>query len=207
MTAETEKEKSAGGNGGKGVAGDEHPHFQVIDRRTFANIDEMQLNDIPEPAPRYPTFVEELMARVTETERKFEEKKKEMREETAKVRGRLQADFERELQLEKRKLVLPYLEVLDNLERALANATERDSRLREGIEATARLFRSALQSQGVESIPLLGEAYDPNVSEAIGLIEVSDPAQDGIVLEEVLCGYRMGEQLLRPARVRVGTLA
>lgn len=207
MAEKTENRKSTGSNGGQSAANDDRPEFQVVDRRGFTNLEDLDLSEVTEPAPRYPTFVEELMARVAETERKFEEKKEEMREETAKIRARLQADFERQLELEKQKLVLPYLDVLDNLERALSSAAGAEGGLREGIEATARLFRAALQKQGVESIPLVGQPYDPNVSEAIGVIPVSDPAQDGLVLEEVLGGYRMGELLLRPARVRVGSLA
>jgi molecular chaperone GrpE (heat shock protein) len=42
------------------------------------------------------------------------------------------------------------------------------------------------------------------VSQAIGIVPVSDRAQDGVVVEEVLRGYRMGDSLVRPAQVRVG---
>jgi molecular chaperone GrpE len=42
------------------------------------------------------------------------------------------------------------------------------------------------------------------VGQAVGIIEVTEPGSDGMVMDEVLRGYRMGDQLLRPARVRVG---
>ncbi|PYV43144.1 MAG: nucleotide exchange factor GrpE, partial [Acidobacteria bacterium] len=46
----------------------------------------------------------------------------------------------------------------------------------------------------------------PNLGEAVGIVEVADQAKDGLVVEEVQRGYRIGEQLVRPAQVRVGKL-
>ncbi len=148
------------------------------------------------------------MARLAETERRFEEKKKQVDEEIAKIRSRLQADYERRIQLQKRDLLLPFLEVLDNLERALdaAQKTDGTERLLEGIVMTASLFRSKLQALGVEAIPVLNQPFDPNLGEAVGIVEVADQAEDGLVIEEVRRGYRMGEQLVRPAQVRIGKL-
>ena len=181
---------------------DAPPHFRVIDRRHVSG----DGAEAPaESQPRYPSYVEELMARAAEMEKRFEQKKSEMMDEIARTRARLQADMERRIGIEKQKLLLPFLEVLDNLERAVDAAAKGGEceRLLEGVQITGALFRSRLQAQGIEAVPVLNQPFDPNTSEAVGIVPVSDPARDGIVAEEVLRGYRMGEQLVRPAQVRV----
>ena len=182
--------------------------FEVVDKRHFANAQTMPIESLPEEKPRYPTFVEELMAKVSETERRFEEKKKELDEEITRTRNRLEADYGRKLELARQKMVLPFLDVLDNLERANAATLETQSieSLLKGIELTIELFRARLQSLGVEPIAVLNQPFDPNVSQAVGVVETDDSSRDGIVVQELLPGFKMGDQLLRPAHVRVGKL-
>jgi molecular chaperone GrpE len=179
--------------------------FQVIDKRHFANPESIPVESLPDERPRYPSYVEELKARVAETERRFEEKKKSLDEELARTRTRLEADYERNLELAKQKLVLPLLDVLDNLERASAAAGNgsRESLL-DGLRLTVDLFRARLQSLGIEPIAVLNEPFDPNLEQAVGMVETGDPTRSGTVVELVLAGYKMGNQLLRPAMVRVG---
>jgi molecular chaperone GrpE len=182
--------------------------FQVIDKRPFANLDldTLDTSTVTEEKPRYPSYVEELMARMAETERRFQEKKKQIDEEIARTKTRLEADFDRKFQLEKQKIVLPFLEVLDNLQRAILASTQAGTveHLLDGVQQTAGLFLSKLQSMGVEPIQALGQPFDPNLEQAIGAVPVSDARQDGIVVDEFQRGYRMDDQLLRPAMVRVG---
>jgi molecular chaperone GrpE len=180
--------------------------FQVIDKRHFLNLDEIDKETIPEEKPRYPSFVEELMARTAETERKFQEKKKQLDEEINRTKARLEADFDRRVEAEKQKILLPFLEVLDNLERAVTAASQSGSveHLLEGVQMTAGLFRSKLQSMGIEVIPALNQPFDPNLEQAVGTVKVDNPDRDGIVLEELQQGYCLNGQLLRPAQVRVG---
>jgi molecular chaperone GrpE len=182
--------------------------FQVVDKRHFVNLDSIDTATLSEEKPRYPTYVEELMARVAETERKFQEKKKQIDEEISRTKTRLENDFERKLQLEKQKLVLSFLEILDNLQRAMDAASQAGTveHLLEGVQMTADVFRSKLQSLGVESIPALNQPFDPNLEQAVGTVKVKEASQDGIVLEELQSGYLMEGQLLRPAQVRVGRL-
>jgi molecular chaperone GrpE len=183
----------------------EAPEFQVVDKRKFLDLDKLDLKKVEEK-PRYPAFVEELMARTAEMERKFEEKKKQIDEEIARTKSRLEADFERRLELDKQKMLLPLLEVMDNLQRAIEAASQTGSveHLQEGVQMTADLFRAKLQAIGVESIELIGKPFDPNTAQAVGRIPVTDASRDGTVVEEVRSGYSMNGQLLRPAQVRVG---
>jgi len=180
--------------------------FNVVDKRKFLNPDTVDINSVSDEQPRYPSYVEELIAKMKETERQFQEKKKQIDEEIGRVRVRLENDFEQRVEEESRKLALPFLEVLDNLERAIGASAKGASveHLREGVEMTAHLFRAKLQSIGVEAIPATGQPFDPNVAQAVGMVPVSDAEHDGIVVEELQTGYTMRGQLLRPAQVRVG---
>jgi len=180
--------------------------FQVVDKRKFLDLDAIDKTTIPEEKPRYPSYVEELISRMAETERKFQEKKKQIDEEIGRTKARLENDFERKLALEKQKIILQFLEVMDNLERALDSAAQAGTveHLLEGVHMTASLFRSKLQTMGVEVIPALNQPFDPNLEQAIGTVKVKDPAKDGIVVEEAQSGYCMNGRLLRPAQVRVG---
>ena len=180
--------------------------FQVIDKRKFVNLDNIEKGTVPEEKPRYPSYVEELMARMSETERKFQEKKQQIDEEIMRTRTRLEIDFNRKLELEKQKIILPFIEILDNLQRAIEAASQAGTveHLLEGIQMTASLFCSKLQSIGVAPISAVGNPFDPNMSQAVGTVPVDDAVQDGIVMEELQTGYSMEGQLLRPAQVRVG---
>jgi len=146
------------------------------------------------------------MARTAETERKFEEKKKQIDDEIARTKTRLESDFQRRLDLDKQEIVLPFLEVLDNLQRAIEAASQAGSveHLLEGVQMTADLFLSKLQAIGVEPIETLNRPFDPNSAQAIGRVSVADADRAGIVVEELQSGYSMKGQLLRPAQVRVG---
>jgi molecular chaperone GrpE len=183
----------------------ETPEFQVVDKRQFLDLDKLDTKKVEEK-PRYPKFVEELMARTAEMERKFEEKKKQIDEEIARTKSRLEADYERRLELEKQKLILPFLEVMDNLQRAIDAAPQSGSveNLLEGVEMTAEQFRAKLQAIGIEAIESLGRPFDPNSAQAVGRVKVADPDHDGTVVEELRTGYSINGQLLRPAQVRVG---
>ena len=118
--------------------------------------------------------------------------------ENAKKRVQRRADeSERAL---KRRLLLSFLPVLDNLERALAHADS--DNLRAGLDATLRGFESAFAREGVTPVATTGQPFDPNVAEAIG----TGPAEgvpDQTVLSEAQRGYLVDGELLRPAHVVV----
>jgi molecular chaperone GrpE len=98
-----------------------------------------------------------------------------------------------------------FLDILDNLERALqSNGTAADTGapdpLRAGIELTRQRFRSVLQEQGVTPIEALGLHLDPLVHEAVGQLP-REGGEPGTIIEVAQAGYRLGELVLRPARV------
>ena len=65
-------------------------------------------------------------------------------------------------------------------------------------------LRAALKDGGFDRVRTLGLPYDPNTSEAIQVEDVDDPAQDGLVIRELVRGYRLDEHIVRAARVVVG---
>jgi molecular chaperone GrpE len=178
--------------------------FRVVDKRQFLNMDNVDKITVEEK-PRYPSYVEELIGKMAEMERRFSEKKEQIDEEISRTKARLEMDFQRRFDLEKQKIMLPFLEVLDNLQRAIAAGSNGTTdRLLEGVQMTVSLFLSKLQSAGVEPIAALDQPFDPNVEQAVGMVKVADASKDGIVVEEVQTGYCLNGQLLRPAQVRVG---
>ncbi len=185
---------------------DDTAEFRVVDRRPFAGMDTgASASEPAEVKPRYPTYVEELMAKVAETERRFAERVKLVDQETARCKARLEADYERKLVLARQNLVLPFLDVLDNLERALEAASAGGSKedLLQGLRMTADLFRAKLRSHAIEPLEVLNQPFDPSLSQAVGVIPVTEPGRDGLVVDVVLPGYRMENNLVRPAQVRV----
>jgi molecular chaperone GrpE len=103
----------------------------------------------------------------------------------------------------RRAALLAMLPVLDTLERALA-AGSTDRQFYEGVAATHRLFLNALREAGAEPIEGVGRPFDPTVHEAVATIP-GDGVAPGIVTREVRRGWRLGEELLRPAQVVVAT--
>jgi len=97
------------------------------------------------------------------------------------------------------RLVKELLPVLDDLERALAAAEEHEeAKLEEGVRLVHRELADALEREGLAEIETAG-GFDPHVHEAL-LSQPSDE-QEGSVLEVVQKGYRLGDRVLRPARV------
>ena len=97
------------------------------------------------------------------------------------------------------RLVKELLPVLDDLERALAAAEEHEeAKLEEGVRLVHRELADALAREGLAEIETTG-VFDPHVHEAL-LSQPSDQ-DEGFVLEVVQKGYRLGDRVLRPARV------
>lgn len=94
------------------------------------------------------------------------------------------------------------LQVLDNLERALAHMPPTtDKSLADGLHMVVNQFHSTLAKQGVQPIECVQKPFDPNLHEAVGA-EPSDLPQ-GTITKEHVRGYQLHGRLLRPARVTV----
>ncbi len=105
------------------------------------------------------------------------------------------------------------LPVLDNLQRALD--AERVVEVKEsaefrhflqGVELINRQLGGVLESLGVETVPTVGELFDPHVHEAVAT-EATEEVEPDTITQEMQRGYRLGDKLLRPAMVKVATKA
>jgi molecular chaperone GrpE len=122
--------------------------------------------------------------------------------------ARLARTAKRELEDSRGKLVQDLLPVLDNLERTIraAQAHRGDPAMLEGVRMVRQQLDGVLRGYGVERVEAIGQRFDPNLHEAIGVVTVADPAHHGVVVQQAEPGYRLAGRLLRPAKVSVGKL-
>ncbi len=103
----------------------------------------------------------------------------------------------------KKELLEKVVAVMDNLERAISY---QDTMNREGLQQGMRMVQwqlnEILKGEGLTPVPTVGQPFDPHIHEAIETVEVADQPE-GMVVEEVLKGYMLGDDMLRPARVKV----
>jgi molecular chaperone GrpE len=118
-------------------------------------------------------------------------------------RVRLEREKERVLDTERGKIALHLLQVADDLERALGAARGDEGPLAQGVRLIHEGVGRTIGSLGLERLSLVGQPFDPNLAEVVDVVPTPDAEADGRVLSEVVPGWRLGERLLRPARVRV----
>jgi molecular chaperone GrpE len=101
------------------------------------------------------------------------------------------------------QLLREFVPVLDDLHRGLDHLSpeEQDSSLAEGMRLVEQKFLSTLKRHGVTPIEALGQPFDPAVHEAVE----ADPTGGNTVVAVYAPGYRLGEGILRPAMVKVGS--
>jgi molecular chaperone GrpE len=110
-----------------------------------------------------------------------------------------QQDFRDYALAEALKSLLP---ILDSLDRALKTNAASVEDFRSGIELIDKQFHDSLARLGVEPIPAAGEVFDPNLHQAVQMVD-TDEVEDHHVIDELQRGYRIKDRLLRPAMVRV----
>ena len=139
---------------------------------------------------------DEYLELAKRTKADFENYRKRMTTEVQAAGGRGKAEVLRD--------VVP---VLDDLERAIEAAGldpegDSDDGLAHGVLLVFRGLREALSRHGIEAVDPKGERFDPNLHEALSA-QPADGVESGVVVETMQKGYRLGEQLIRPARVVV----
>ena len=190
----------------------EENELRVTDRRRVY-LDEQgteRANTETEQPSLKPSYVEELEARtkaaerqVQEVQARFDQLRQQLQRETDETRQRLNRSADERATGEKAKFIASLLPALDNLNRAAASGDATREVILEGIRSIATTFEAALTSAGVEPIQSVGEEFNPELHEAVDTEETGSE-MDGKVIEEYSRGFRMGDRLLRPARVKVG---
>jgi len=126
--------------------------------------------------------------------------------EMQNLRKRAERDVQNAHKFGVERLIQNLLPVLDSLEKAIetslqAETPEDDPQL-EGLKLCFKLFTDVFEKEGVQMLDPLGQAFDPNVHEALSMIENPD-MEPNSVMAVIQKGYRLHERLVRPAMVIV----
>jgi molecular chaperone GrpE len=126
------------------------------------------------------------------------------RAEFDNYRKRVARDAERTRKLAAENILKDLLPVADNFERALDHAAGDPASLMEGVAMVYKQFADVLARHGLEPIPAVGEIFDPNVHEALSRMPSDEHAEDQVA-QEYQKGYRLGDMVLRPAKVVISS--
>ncbi len=149
-----------------------------------------------------------LVAKKEETARAANQRADQAHAEIEAAGKRMASASAKEVEQRSKKVLESFLPVVDDLDRAIAAAKLHgpSSDLLAGVELVRRNLLARMGQFGVTHAPALGEPFDPNRHDAVALVPVTDPAQDGRVIDVMREGYLVGDDTLRPASVAVGKL-
>jgi molecular chaperone GrpE len=184
---------------------------KVVDRRWWVNQDPNAPESAAPAAAPKPTYVEELEQRLAEKDKQLQEAISRYRQasnEFEETRIRLRREVGKEVERGRREILAELLEVVDNLDRALEAARSNASSdtlnaLLQGVDMVRRQFLGKLEALGVTRIDSDNEPFDPRLHEAISTVPAATEDQDGRVIGVIRQGYRIGDEVLRPATVAV----
>src|SRR6266851_4834198 len=166
---------------------------------------EERVNEDAAPSPQA-TRIAELEAQLAQARQEATENWNKFLRERADVdnfRKRQERVLFDRVQNQKKALLHKLLGVMDNVERALVFQDTLD---RQGLQQALRMVQwqmnEVMRGEGLTPVPTVGEAFNPYLHEAIEAVEDSDKPE-GTIVEEVLKGYTLGDETLRPARVKV----
>jgi molecular chaperone GrpE len=169
-----------------------------------------EAQDPPAAAPAPDRRLAEQAARIDELSRAYAA----LVEDNKAFRQRMEREKVRVIEAERASLAQSLLEAADDLERALAAVTgagdaggEALRNLVDGVRLSLGALHKRIAELGAVRMAVAGTPFDPRVAEAVDTVTVQDMAQDGVVVQEVRPGWRIGDRVLRPARVRVGRMA
>lgn len=182
------------------------PDMKVTDRRWWVRGE----SDAPADVPLLkPTYLEELEARIAEKDLEIQQLLQKYRgasDEFEQARTRLRKEVGKDVERGRRSVIVSFLEVLDNLDRALAVGADRNDPFVQGLALVRQQFIATLEGLGVARVDPMGQPFDPAQHEAVSTAPAASPDQDGLVIGVVRPGYVMADDVLRPAQVAVARL-
>ena len=196
----------------------DEPAVKVVDRRRFRQDGQPTpadpLREVEEPtragpagAGTAPPELEETLraqaARIEEVSRAYAA----LLEDNKAFRARMERERDRVVEADRARVAQALLEAADELELALAAVPDGGETLRQGVKLVLAGLLRRIGELGATRLEVRGRPFDPQVAEAVDVVAVPEAAQDGLVVAEVRAGWRIGDRVLRPARVRVGRLA
>jgi molecular chaperone GrpE len=187
---------------------DELAAAEVIESEDEPSVDET--DEISEPDSQEPSPFSKLRSQVDVlmSERaSLYDKLLRRQAEFENYRKRVERERAELYQHGREDVLLQFLPVVDNFERALSSLEESEGdaeALRRGVELIHKQFSDALTKLGLETVEAVGHTFDPHVHEAV-TTEATDKHKENTVIEEFQRGYKIGDRLLRPAKVKVAS--
>lgn len=179
---------------------------KVVDRRWWARGDDAGAP--VDTSAGKPSYIQDLERQIAEKDKLLQETLAKYRQaagEFDESRLRLRREISKDIERARREVLADILDVVDNLDRAIDSAGKGASAeaILQGVEMVRRQFLSKLEGLGVTRIAADGEHFDPALHEAVTTVPASLPSDDGRIVGIVRHGYRIGEDVLRPASVAV----
>jgi molecular chaperone GrpE len=182
---------------------------KVVDRRRWREDGEVNPEASPSASLK-PTYVEELERRAAQAEKQAQEylaKYRQASTEFEDARARMRKELAKDAERSRREVLVSLLEVVDNLDRAIEAAQKTGKSaadpLLQGVDMVRQQFLSKLDGFGIRRIPSDGATFDPLLHEAVATVPAVVPSMDGLIAGIVRHGYRIGDEVLRPALVAV----
>ena len=193
---------------------EDNPDVRVVDRRWWARSDDSDNGQAGQS--NKPSYIENLERELADKDRLLQDyaaKYRTAAKDFDATRARLRKEVAKDVDREKRTVLASFLEVADNLDRAIEASREASAdnpealNVLHGVEMVRQQLLATLRTYGVAPIDAAGQPFDPNQHDAISTVPVADQAQEDVVIEVIKPGYSINEDVLRPATVTVGKVA
>ncbi len=179
--------------------------LKVTDRRWWAKAPS-ESGEIEEEPETKPSYVVELETKVSAKDEEIARLIAEYKGASAEfdeARARLRKEVSKDVERGRRSLIVSFLEVLDNLDRALESSTDKADPFVAGVSIVRQQFLTTLEGMGVKRLDPLGQPFDPALHEAVSSVPAQPGAAPNFVIGVVRPGYLIGDEVLRPAAVAV----
>lgn len=159
-----------------------------------------------------PETVEETVEEEPSVEEKLQQEVSQLKDqvyrlsaEIANIQKRNAKERQDAAKYRSQSLAQNLLNVIDNLERAIASPSESEEakNLKKGIEMVYEGFLYALKEEGIEEIEALNQPFDPNKHHAVQALPAEEGQESDVVVQVFQKGYMLKDRVLRPAMVIV----
>lgn len=161
-----------------------------VEQNELETNEEITVKDLTEEIEKLKKENEKYYEHLQRTAAEFDNYKKRVLKEKEKIYSLAVGD-----------VVTKYIAVLDNLDKAVSAETS-DPKAKEGIELIHKQMQDVMKEFNVELIPTVKETFNPEVHDAVMHVENKEYGEQEVI-EELRCGYKMGDRVLRHAMVKV----
>jgi molecular chaperone GrpE len=180
---------------------EECPENEVKNAQEGVEIENTPPPREPKPVTLTDIELEKLKADSTDNRDKY----LRLLAESENARKRMQKEKQELVQYAIQNVIADFINPIDHMENALKyteNMSEEIKHWALGFQMILGQFKDVLNGNGVHPMNTIGTKFDPHLHEAIEMVE-SDQYAPGFIVEESLKGYKMGDKMIRPAKVKV----